>query len=148
MRAAKLAIARSLADDPAVALLVPEAQVFAVERATLPVLPSIEIVAVTSARTDRPLIRHEMSVEVTAAHPAEDEADELLDRIVTAVRQRLSDAESESAPIILEDGSVALVELQGVRWSTTATDGKAGIVRAAAIAVGVAEVDEVGRDDF
>ena len=67
---------------------------------------------------------------------------------MTAVRQRLSDAESESAPIILEDGSVALVELQGVRWSTTATDGKAGIVRAAAIAVGVAEVDEVGRDDF
>ena len=117
VRSAKLAIAKALAADPAVSALVPAAQIYAVERATLPVLPAVEIVAVTSARTDRPLVRHELSVEVTVTHPGEDEADELLDRIVTAVRQRLSDAESESAPIILEDGSAALVELQGVRWS-------------------------------
>ena len=144
MRAAKAAIAKALRDDPAVLALVPAAQVFATERAVLPVLPAIEVLAVTSERTDPPLIRHEMSVEVTVGHPAEDEADELLDRIVQAIRGRLSDAESESAPIILEDGSTALVELQGIRWSTTSADNKAGIIRGAAIALAVAEVDEVG----
>ena len=145
MRAAKAAIAKALADDDAVSELVPTEQVYAVERATIPQLPSIEVLAVTSERSDRPLIRHVLSCEITVGDPTEDGADELLDRIVTAIRARLSDAESGSDPIVLPSGAVALVELQGVRWSTSATDGKASsIVRAAAIAVAVAEVDEVG----
>ena len=145
MRAAKAAIAKALAADPAVSALVSAERVYAVERATLPVLPSIEIVAITSERSNRPLIRHVLSCEVTVSHQSEDGADELLNAIVTGIRARLSDAESESAPITLEDGSAALVELQGVRWGTTATDGKTSVVRGAAIALVVAEVDEGRR---
>ena len=144
MRASKAAVAKALATDDAVAALVPVEQIFTTERATLPVLPAIEIVAVSSVRMDRPLLRHVLSCEVTVSHQTEDGADELLDGIVAAVRARLSDAESETAPITLEDGSVAMVSMQGVRWSTSATDGKASVVRAAAIALAVSEVD-VGR---
>ena len=145
MRTVKLAVAQALADDPAVSALVPAEQVFATERATIPSLPAIEIVGVTSERTDRPLIRHVLSCEITVSDPTEDGADSALDAIVQAVRGRLSSAEAESDPVVLEDGSTALVELQGVRWSTSATDGKASsIVRAAAVALAVAEVDEVG----
>lgn len=149
MRAIKLAVAKALATDDAVALLVPATSIYATERAVLPTLPAVEIVAVSSERTERPLIRHVLSVEITAAHQTEDGADELLDAIVLAVRQRLSVAEAESDPIVLPDGSVALVELQGVRWSTSATDNKASIVRGAAIGLAVSAVDEVaGRDDY
>ena len=149
MRAIKLAVAKALATDDAVALLVPAMSIYATERAVLPTLPAVEIVAVSSERTERPLIRHVLSVEITAAHQTEDGADELLDAIVLAVRQRLSVAEAESDPIVLPDGSVALVELQGVRWSTSATDNKASIVRGAAIGLAVSAVDEVaGRDDY
>ena len=144
MRSAKTAIAQALADDVAVSSLVPRTSVYATERATLPTLPAIELLIVSSERTDRPLLRHVLSCEVTVSHPTEDAADAALDAIVAAVRARLSDAESESAPIILPSGAVALVELQGVRWSTSATDGKASVVRAAAIALAVSEVD-VGR---
>ena len=93
MRAAKLALAAALRTDTAVAALVPAGQVFAVERATVPTLPSIEVIGVSSERVDTgPLVRHELSIEVTVTHPTEDGADELLDGIVTAVRRRLLEA--------------------------------------------------------
>ena len=83
VRATKQAIAEALRIDPAVSELVPAAQVFAVERATLPTLPSIELVGVSSERVDTgPLVKHELSVQCTVSHPTEDGADELLDSIV------------------------------------------------------------------
>ena len=150
VRAAKAAIADALRADDAITALVPTEQIFTTERATLPVLPAIELLVVSSERTDRPLIQHVLSCEITVSSPTEDGADEALDRIVTAIRARLSSAESESDPIVLEDGSVALVELRGVRWSVSATaDNKASIVRGAAIGLAVAAVDEAGgHDDY
>ena len=97
MRATKIAIADALRTDPAVSDLVPAAQVFAVERATLPTLPSIELVGVSSERIGNgPMIRHAINVEVTASDPTEDGADLALDAIVRAVRQRLGAAEDST----------------------------------------------------
>ena len=127
MRAVKVAIAAALRTDAAVSELVPAAQVYAVERATLPTLPAIEMVAVSSEVVDSgPLVRHELSVEITAAHSTEDGADELLDAIVRAVRQRLGD---ENAPI---EGCV--VVLGATRWSISAANASS-IVRGASVAV-------------
>ena len=106
MRSAKLAIVRALV--PALGRLVPEPSVYAVERATLPTTPVAEVICTSSERTERPLIRHDLSVEITVSSTSEDEADISLDRIVTAVRGRLSAAEAESDPIVLPDGSTAL----------------------------------------
>ena len=56
MRPTKLAIADALRTDPAVGELVQAAQIFSVERATVPTLPSIEVFGVTSERVgDGPL---------------------------------------------------------------------------------------------
>ena len=142
----KVAVRDALRADGAVTDLIPPGQIFAVERATLPSLPAIELIAVNSERTDRPLIRHELSVEITVSDTVEDSADELLDRVVTAVRGRLSAAESGESPVILPDGSTALVELLGVRWSVSA-GGPSSVIRGAAIALGTSEVDEVGGRD-
>ena len=90
--------------------------------------------------------RHQLSAEITVSSTSEDEADKLLSSIVTALRGRLSSAEAESDPIVLPDDSTALVELQGVRWATTAVD-QASIIRAAAVGLAVSEVDEVGGRD-
>ena len=99
MRASKIAIRDALASDEAIAKLVPAAQVFAVERATVPTLPAVEIIAISSSRIgDGPMTRHEVSVECTVSHPTEDGADELLDSIVRAVRARLSDAAESTRP--------------------------------------------------
>ena len=138
MRGAKLALAEALRTDTAVAALVPAGQVFAVERATLPTLPSIEVIGVRSERVDTgPLVTHELSIEVTVTHPTEDGADELLDGIVTAVRRRLLDAERSELPIALDSREVVLVELKGSRWSVSAS-GTAGIIRGASIALDAA----------
>ena len=95
MRSTKLALAAALADDPAVLALVSAAQVFSVERATVPTLPAVEVIGVTSERVDTgPMVRHELSVESTVSHPTEDGADTILDAVVLAVRARLSDAEA------------------------------------------------------
>ena len=68
MRATKVAIADALRDDPAVSALVPSAQVFAVERATVPSCRSIEVIAVTSERVgDGPMVKHELAVECTVS---------------------------------------------------------------------------------
>ena len=49
----KTAIAAALrTDDGGVCKLVPREQIYAVERATIPVLPSIEMVGVSSERVD------------------------------------------------------------------------------------------------
>ena len=99
MRATKQAIRDALAADEAVAALLPAAQFFAVERATVPTLPAIEIIAISSERVDTgPMIRHQLSIEVTVSHPTEDGADLALDAIVRAVRRRLSAAEDSTRP--------------------------------------------------
>ena len=78
MRLTKLAIAAAFAADGAVSNLVPRSQVFSVERATVPVLPSIEVIGLSSERVDSgPMIRHELSCEITVSHATEDGADTL-----------------------------------------------------------------------
>ena len=135
MRATKVAIAAALAADDAVSELVPAAQVYAVERATLPTLPSIEVIAVSTERVDDgPLVRHELSVEITAAHSTEDGCDELLSDIVQAVRQRLDAAERQEPEIALASGEGCLVVLAGTRWSISAAN-TSGIVRGASISL-------------
>ena len=141
VRAVKLALAAALRADTAVAALVPGAQIFAVERATLPTLPSIELIGVSSARVGNgPMIRHELAVEATVSHRSEDGADELLDGIVAAARRRLCDAETSERPIALESREGVLVTLRGSRWSVSAA-GSAGVIRGASIEVS-AEVAE------
>ena len=141
MRAAKVAIAAALRTDPTVAVLVPESQVFSVERVTVPTLPAVEVIGVTSERQESgPLVRHELSCEITVSHATEDGADELLDSIVRAVRERLCDAEISRNPITLPDGSVAVVELAGTRWSVSA-GGPSSVIRGAAVGLSVG-VDE------
>ena len=135
MRPVKLAIADALRTDAAVSALVPDAQVFATERATIPTLPSLEVIGVTSERiAGGPMARHELSIEVTVRHPSEDGADELLSGIVRAVRQRLGAAERSDAPIAQEGGEGVLVVLGGTRWSISAADASS-VVRGAAIAL-------------
>ena len=98
MRPVKVAIATALAADDAVSALVPAAQIYATERATLPTLPAVEVIAVSSERVDDgPLVRHALSVEVTVSHATEDGADALLDDAVRAVRQRIDAAERQAS---------------------------------------------------
>ena len=137
MRAAKIALSRALRNTAAVTALVKAEHIFATERAVLPTLPAIEIIGVSSERVDGgPLVRHELSIEVTVRHPAEDGADELLDDVVRAVRQRLGVAEQNEAPIALASGERALFELHGTRWSVSAADASS-VIRGAAVALSV-----------
>ena len=137
MRPVKVALSRALRTDAAVCELVPPAQVFSVERSTVPVLPSIEVIGLSSERVDTgPLIRHELSVECTVRHPSEDGADSLLSDIVRAVRQRVIDAEHTTRPIVLLSGEGCLVVLAGTRWSISASDASS-VIRGAAIALSV-----------
>ena len=141
MRPVKVAIAAALRSDNNVSKLVPREQIYAVERATVPTLPAVELVGVSSERVgEGPLARHEVSVEVTVSHQAEDGADELLDAIVRAVRARLSDAEHSERPISLADGGNVLIVLEGTRWSVSAAV-KASTIRGASVRV-TAEVGE------
>ena len=135
MRATKVAIAAALAADPAVAALVPGSRIYAVERATIPALPAVEVIGITSERIgDGPLIRHAMNVEVTVSHQTEDGADLALDAIVAAVRARLSASEESTRPIALASGSGVVVQLGATRWSVSAAD-KASVIRGGSIAV-------------
>ena len=137
MRSTKLAIAAAFAASPAVSNLVPRSQVFAVERATVPTLPAIEIIAIGSERVDGgPMIKHELSCEITVANATEDGADVALDGIARAVRRRLLDAEVSMVPIVLPDGGVVVVTLQGTRWSVSAS-GATGVIRGASISLSV-----------
>ena len=137
MRATKTAIAEALRTDAAVSELVPDAQIFATERSTLPILPAVEVIAVSTERVDDgPMVKHELSIEVTVAHATEDGADELLDAIVRAVRQRLDAAERQLPEISLASGEGALCVLHGTRWSVSAAN-TSGIVRGAAISLSV-----------
>ena len=141
MRATKLAIAAALAADAAVSNLIPAAQVFPVERATIPALPSIEIIGISSERIgDGPMVHHSMSVEITVSAITEDAADALLDSIVTATRARLLAAEYSTVPISLADGGNVLVELEATRWSISAADASS-VVRGASVGV-TAQVSE------
>ena len=135
MRDAKIAIIKALAADPAVNALAPAC--YTVERAAVPQLPSIEAIAVSSERVGNgPMVRHLMDLECTVSHATEDGADELLDAVVRAVRQRLGAAEHETAPIALASGENTLVELRGTRWSVSASDASS-VIRGAAIALAV-----------
>ena len=137
MRAVKQALAAALRADTAVAALVPSAQVFAVERAVVPVLPAVELVGVSSERVgDGPMVRHELSVECTVSHQTEDGADSLLDAIVAVVRGRLAASEDSTRPIPLASGERALVALGGTRWSISAQS-TSTVIRGAAITLAV-----------
>ena len=137
MRATKTAIAAALRSDPGVSAAVPATSVYATERATIPQLPSIEVVGLSSERVgDGPLARHELSIEITAAHSTEDGCDVLLDGIVRAVRQRLDAAERQLPQIALAGGEGCLVVLAGTRWSISAS-AASGVVRGAAISLSV-----------
>ena len=97
MRASKIAVAAAIAE--AVTDLVPESQVYSVERAVVPVLPCVEVIGVTSERQERgPMLRHELTVEVTVSHVSEDSADTLLNSIVGSVRGRLLASETGEGP--------------------------------------------------
>ena len=136
MRATKTAIADALRDDPAVSALVPVGQVFACERATVPSLPAVELVGVSSERVgDGPMVRHALSVEVTVSTDR-GRADELLDSIVAAVRARLAASETTFDPINLASGERALVALGGTRWSISAQS-TSSVIRGAAITLAV-----------
>ena len=141
VRAVKLALAQAFRDDAVVAALVPGAQIFAVERATLPALPAVEVIGISSERVGNgPMIRHELSIEATVTHPTEDGSDEQLDAIVRAVRRRLGDAATSERPIALESREGVLVALGGTRWSVSAS-GSTGVIRGASVAL-AAEVAE------
>ena len=138
MRATKTAIAAALAADDAVSALVPVTSIYAVERATLPTLPAVEVIALSSERVDDgPLVRHALSVEITASHQTEDGCDELLDAVVRAIRQRIDAAERQVPPIALAGGEGCLCMLGGTRWSVSAS-AASSVIRGAAIAVSVA----------
>ena len=137
VRPVKVAIAAALAADDAVSELVPAAQVFAAERATIPTLPSIELIGVTSERVGSgPMTKHEMSCEITVSHPTEDGADAALDAIVRATRARLGASEDSTRPIALASGEGCLVVLAGTRWSLSASDASS-VIRGAAISLSV-----------
>ena len=141
MRATKVAISEALRSDNNVTKLVPPAQIYGVELATLPTLPAIEVIGLSSERVgDGPMVQHELSVECTVSHPSEDGCDELLDAIVRAVRQRIDAAERQVPPIALASGEGALCVLAGTRWSISAANASS-VIRGAAIAVSV-EVSE------
>ena len=124
MRATKTAIAEALRSDDAVLALVPREQIYAVERATIPVLPSVEIIAISSERVGGgPMERHELSVECTVSHPTEDGADAALDGIVRAVRQRLGASENSERPILLASGEGACWRAVRACWSCLAGHG-------------------------
>ena len=135
MRATKVAIAAAIAADKAVTALIPAAQIYAVERSTIPTLPSIEVIGISTEREGSgPMVRHSMSVEVTVSHAAEDDADSLLDGLVRAVRQRLDAAGRQTPPIALAGGEGVSIELRETRWSISAS-ASAGVIRGAAVAV-------------
>ena len=137
MRATKTAIAAALRSDNNVTKLVPREQIYAVERATLPTLPAVEVIALSSERVDTgPMVRHELSIECTVRHPSEDAADEALDSIVRAVRQRVIYSEHSTRPIDLASGEGCLVVLAGTRWSISASDASS-VIRGAAISLSV-----------
>ena len=131
MRATKQALAAALRDDPALVELVPPGAIYAVERATIPTLPSIEIIGVQSAAADY-LVRHEMAIEVTVSHATEDAADAALDAIVQALRGRLIQAQAHADPIANAAGETLAVELGGTRWSVSA-NGQRGVIRGASV---------------
>ena len=134
MRAARLAIAQALRETRHVTALVDATSIHAVELATLPTLPSIEVIAISSETADQ-VQRHELAIEVTVSNVTEDEADAHLDAIVEAVRLRLLDSYVE-LPISTLAGETVLADLGGVRWSTSAT-GTNGIIRGASISLTV-----------
>ena len=137
MRATRKAIAAALAADAAVSALVPATSVYAVERATLPTLPAIELIGVSTERVDTgPMVKHELSIECTVSHATEDGADAALDAIVRAVRVRLSAAETSVDPIDLPTREGLTIELRATQWSVSAS-GASGVVRGATVSLSV-----------
>ena len=103
----------------------------------MPTLPAVEVIAVSSERVDTgPMVRHSLSVECTVSHPTESGADTLLDAIVSAVRQRVIDAEHSRRRIALASGEGCLVVLAGTRWSVSAANAS-GVIRGASVSLSV-----------
>ena len=122
-------------------VLVPATQVSASSAPRFHSLPSIEIIGLSSERVGGgPLVKHELSIEVTVSSASESGADELLDGVVRAVRQRLGAAEAGTGPISLASGEGALCVLGGTRWSISGS-GASGVVRGASVPLSV-EVSE------
>ena len=132
MRPVRLAIAAALQDE--LTKLQIAASVHAVERATLPDLPAVEVIGLTSERVNNVMVRHELSVEVTVSAADEDTADARLSDLVAAVRRRVSEAENGVSPISLDGGESAVPTLQGTRWSVSAS-GSGGVIRGAAVSL-------------
>ena len=132
MRAIRLAIAQALREARHVTELVAATSIHAVERAVVPVLPAVEVIAVSSETVDQ-LQRHELAIEVTVSNVSEDAADAELDAIVEAVRLRLLDSYVEQ-PISTLAGSTVLADLGAVRWSVSA-QGQRGVIRGASVSV-------------
>ena len=82
------------------------------------------------------MIRHALTIEVTASHQSEDGADALVDSIVRAVRLRLADAAYGGRPISLAGGENVLVVLEATRWSVSASDASS-VIRGASVALSV-----------
>ena len=135
MRPVKLAIAAALQDQLTTLQLA--ASVHAVERATLPDLPAVEVIGVSSERVDNAMVRHELSLEVTVSAADEDTADARLSDLVQAIRRRVDEAENGLQPIALDSGENIVTELQTTRWSVSAS-GTGGVVRGAAVAMSCA----------
>ena len=135
MRRTKQSLAAALRDDHVLTELVSPSSIHAVERASIPTLPAVEIIAVSSEAADY-LVRHELALEVTVSHATEDKADEALNAIVAAIRGRLLRAQSSLDPIADDTGSTVTVELGGTRWSVSAK-GSGGVIRGASVAVTV-----------
>ena len=135
MRTVKVAIAKALA------AAVETVPVYAVERATLPTLPAVEVIGLTTKLQESgPLYRHLLAIEITASAATEDAADERLDDLAGSVCGRLMAAARRDDPILMPGDSIALVTVGDTRWSRSGR-GASGVVRGVAIAVTV-EADE------
>ena len=123
-------------------VLVPPAhRSYAVERATVPTLPSIEVIGLSSERVDTgPMVVHELSIECTVSHATEDGADELLDAASSGpYSQRIGCCGASELPrIALADGEGCLVRACGAtRWSISAASGASSVIRGASISLRV-----------
>ena len=122
MRPVKLALAAALASDNTVTALVPPAQIFPVERATLPTLPAVEVIGLSSERVgDGPMVVHELISRGHGESRDRGRGRRAARRAVRAVRQRIGAAERSDAPITQEGGEACLCVLGATRWSISAS---------------------------
>ena len=132
-----MAIAAALAEDAAVSALVPDEQVYAVERATFcRRSPPSKSIGLSSEVDAWPLVRHELSIECTVSHAVRGRGRRAA-RCHRAGRTRPPVRRgARRDPIDLPTRAGLTVALKGTRWSTSAS-GASGVVRGASVAVSV-----------